>query len=150
MTRAQFGEVTVAMPSRFLQEIPAALIDWRQSPGDVNSRGGMQSRALNARRSGGFGSSGSGDRFGVKALPGRDSLTPLSTAMDRFPNRVTAKVRDNGDLELTAGDRIRHTDFGEGRVDAVTGEGAKRIAHVRFDTSGQKKLLIKVAPIEKI
>jgi DNA helicase-2/ATP-dependent DNA helicase PcrA len=152
MTRAQFGEVTVAMPSRFLQEIPAALIDWRQSPGDVNSRGGMQSRALNARRSGGFGGSGSGsgDRFGVKALPGRDSLKPLSTAMDKFPNRVTAKMRDNGDLELTAGDRIRHVDFGEGRVDAVTGEGAKRIAHVRFGTAGQKKLLIKVAPIEKI
>ncbi len=49
MTRAQFGEVTVAMPSRFLQEIPADLIDWRQSPGDVNGRGGSQSRALNAR-----------------------------------------------------------------------------------------------------
>ena len=53
MTRAQFGEVTVAMPSRFLQEIPAELLDWRQSPGDVNSRGGSQSRALNARRPGG-------------------------------------------------------------------------------------------------
>lgn len=144
MTRAQFGEVTVAMPSRFLQEIPASLIDWRQSPGDVNSRGGMQSRALNARRPG-----GSGDRFGVKALP-RESLKPLSTAMDKIPNRVTAKMRDNGDLELAAGDRIRHDDFGEGRVDAVTGEGAKRIAHVRFDTAGQKKLLIKVAPIQKL
>jgi DNA helicase-2/ATP-dependent DNA helicase PcrA len=59
-------------------------------------------------------------------------------------------VRDNGDLELSAGDRIRHDDFGEGRVDAVTGEGAKRIAHVRFDTAGQKKLLIKVAPIQKL
>ncbi|WP_366941440.1 hypothetical protein [Microbacterium sp.] len=59
-------------------------------------------------------------------------------------------MRDNGDLELAAGDRIRHVDFGEGRVDAVTGEGAKRIAHVRFDSAGQKKLLIKVAPIEKI
>ena len=33
MTRAQFGEVSVAMPSRFLHEIPATLIDWRQSPG---------------------------------------------------------------------------------------------------------------------
>ncbi|HWS52271.1 MAG TPA: UvrD-helicase domain-containing protein [Microbacterium sp.] len=148
MTRAQFGEVSVAMPSRFLQEIPAGLVDWRQSPGDVNSRGGMQSRALNARRSGGFGSGS--DRFGVKPLPGGDSLKPLSTAMDKFPNRVTAKMRDNGDLELAAGDRIRHSDFGEGRVDAVTGEGAKRIAHVRFDAAGQKKLLIKVAPIEKI
>ncbi|MGQ7310819.1 ATP-dependent helicase [Microbacterium arabinogalactanolyticum] len=152
MTRAQFGEVSVAMPSRFLQEIPADLIDWRQSPGDVNSRGGMQSRALNARKSGGWGSSGggSGDRFGVKALPKRDSLKPLSTAMDRFPNKVTAKVRDNGDLELAAGDRIRHDDFGEGRVEAVTGEGAKRIAHVRFDAAGQKKLLIKIAPIVKL
>lgn len=151
MTRAQFGEVTVAMPSRFLQEIPAGLIDWRQSPGDVNSRGGMQSRALNARRAGGFGGgASSGDRFAVKPLPGRDQLKPLSTAMDKFPNRVTAKMRDNGDLELAPGDRIRHTDFGDGRVDAVTGEGAKRIAHVRFDSAGQKKLLIKVAPIEKI
>ncbi|WP_439901569.1 ATP-dependent helicase [Microbacterium azadirachtae] len=151
MTRAQFGEVSVAMPSRFLQEIPSELIDWRQSPGDVNSRGGTQSRALNARRPGGFGGSGgSGDRFAARALPKREGLTPLSTAMDKFPNRVTAKVRDNGDLELNAGDRIRHDDFGEGRVEAITGEGAKRIAHVRFDAAGQKKLLIKIAPIQKL
>ncbi|MDQ0644680.1 ATP-dependent helicase [Microbacterium murale] len=151
MTRAQFGEVTVAMPSRFLQEIPGDLVDWRQSPGDVNSRGGTQSRALNARRGGGSGGFGSGgDRFGVKPLAPRDALKPLSTSMDKFPNKVTGKVRDNGDLELTAGDRIRHSDFGEGRVDAVTGEGAKRIAHVRFETAGLKKLLIKIAPIEKL
>jgi len=150
MTRAQFGEVSVAMPSRFLQEIPAELVDWRQSPGDVNSRGGMQSRALNARRGGFGGGSGGGDRFGVKPLAPRDSLKPLSTSMDKFPNKVTGKVRDNGDLELVAGDRIRHDDFGEGRVDAVTGEGAKRIAHVRFDSAGLKKLLIKIAPIQKL
>jgi len=152
MTRAQFGEVTVAMPSRFLQEIPGDLVDWRQSPGDVNSRGGMQSRALNARRgsSGGGGFGSGNDRFGVKPLAPRDTLKPLSTSMDKFPNKVTGKVRDNGDLELAAGDRIRHSDFGEGRVDAVTGEGAKRIAHVRFESAGLKKLLIKIAPIEKL
>lgn len=50
MTRAQFGEVTVAMPSRFLQEIPVELLHWRQSPGDVNSRGGTRSRAQRAAR----------------------------------------------------------------------------------------------------
>jgi DNA helicase-2/ATP-dependent DNA helicase PcrA len=32
----------------------------------------------------------------------------------------------------------------------VTGIGAKRIAHVAFDSAGAKKLLIKIAPIEKI
>ncbi|MFJ6653042.1 ATP-dependent helicase [Microbacterium sp. NPDC091313] len=138
MTRAQFGEVSVAMPSRFLQEIPADLIDWRQSPGDVNSRGGSQSRALNARprRPG-------DNRYG-------SDLVPKAAALDKFPNRVPARVRDNGDMQLAAGDRIRHDDFGEGRVDAVTGEGAKRVAHVRFEKVGAKKLLIKIAPIEKL
>ena len=35
MTRSVFGDTSVAMPSRYLQEIPAELIDWRQSPGDA-------------------------------------------------------------------------------------------------------------------
>lgn len=139
MTRAQFGEVSAAMPSRFLQEIPAGLIDWRQSPGDVNGRGGTQSRALNANRP-------RENRWGVKPL---EKKAP-SAALSEFTNRVTGKVRDNGDLELGAGDRVRHDDFGEGTVDQVTGIGAKRIAHVRFDEVGPKKLLIKVAPIEKL
>jgi DNA helicase-2/ATP-dependent DNA helicase PcrA len=142
MTRAQFGEISVAMPSRFLQEIPAELVHWRQSPGDVNSRGGMQSRALNARRPGSAG--------GAPARRYGDDLVPKSTSIERFANRIPAKVRDNGDMVLAAGDRIKHDDFGEGRVDAVTGEGAKRVAHVRFDSAGPKKLLIKIAPIEKL
>ncbi|WP_221586010.1 ATP-dependent helicase [Microbacterium sp. G2-8] len=141
MTRAQFGEVSVAMPSRFLQEIPADLIEWRQAPGDVNSRGGTQSRALNARRP-------RESRWGVTPLESGGGLKPKS--LDSFANRVTGKVRDNGDLELAAGDRILHDDFGEGTVDAVTGIGAKRIAHVRFEQAGAKKLLIKVAPIAKL
>jgi DNA helicase-2/ATP-dependent DNA helicase PcrA len=150
MTRAQFGEVTVAMPSRFLQEIPADLIDWRQSPGDVNSRGRGSGRALGGGYGGG-GFTGGGRSSGTTGgnRYGSD-LVPTSTALDRFPNRVPARVRDNGDLELAGGDRIRHDDFGEGRVDAVTGEGARRVAHIRFDTVGAKKILIKIAPIEKI
>jgi len=159
MTRAQFGEVTVAMPSRFLQEIPAELVNWRQSPGDVNSRGGTQSRALNARRGGfggssGGGGSGAGRRYGDDLVPlARRDLRQAQVpggSIDRFANKIPAKVRDNGDMELAPGDRIRHDDFGDGRVDAVTGEGAKRVAHVRFDKAGAKKLLIKIAPIEKL
>ncbi|GAA3924090.1 DNA helicase PcrA [Microbacterium invictum] len=157
MTRAQFGEVSVAMPSRFLQEIPHELIDWRQSPGDVNSRGGSRSRALNARRpGGGFGGSGGGGAGGSGGGRYGDDLVPLPRrekpvgSIEKFANRIPAKVRDNSDLELAPGDRIRHDDFGDGRVDMVTGEGAKRVAHVRFDSAGAKKLLIKIAPISKL
>ncbi|GAB3616292.1 DNA helicase PcrA [Okibacterium endophyticum] len=136
MTRAQYGETAVAMPSRYLQEIPAELIEWRQSPGMANSRGGTQPRALNANRS--------------RWSGGNDLASKPLTEKRDWPNRVTNQVRDNGDLELVPGDRIRHSDFGDGRVNAVTGEGPKRVAHVQFDAAGTKKLLIKIAPIEKL
>ncbi|MFT4235572.1 MAG: 3'-5' exonuclease, partial [Microbacterium sp.] len=139
MTRAQFGEVSVAMPSRFLQEIPPTLIDWRQSPGDINSRG-VGNRSLRPVLSPSKGLSNGGERRpggfsdGPKPLPKGGGLKPKN--LDKFP-MATNRVRDNSDLELAAGDRIRHEDFGEGRVDQVTGEGAKRIAHVRFDLDEQ-------------
>ncbi|MHB1171962.1 MAG: ATP-dependent helicase [Lacisediminihabitans sp.] len=140
MTRAQFGDVSVAMPSRYLQEIPTELVEWRQSPGMANSRGGTQPRALNARR-GGF---GRGAPFGGE-LPAAPSKPKTEWA-----NRVTSTVRDNGDLTLTVGDRIRHVDFGDGEVAAVTGSGPKSVAEVQFDTAGRKRLLIKISPIEKL
>ena len=33
---------------------------------------------------------------------------------------------------------------------AVTGIGPKKVAEVQFDTAGRKRLLIKLAPIEKL
>ncbi|MDQ4137685.1 MAG: UvrD-helicase domain-containing protein [Actinomycetota bacterium] len=138
MTRSMFGDVSVAMPSRYLQEIPPELIDWRQSPGDATSRGGTQPRALNARR----------EKFSYGgSLPPGPSATKPKT---EWANKVTNQVRDNGDLTLEKGDRIRHVDFGDGRVVDVTGIGTKRIAEVQFDTAGRKRLLIKIAPIEKL
>jgi DNA helicase-2/ATP-dependent DNA helicase PcrA len=160
MTRAQFGDVSVAMPSRYLQEIPPELIDWRQSPGVANSRGGTQPRALNARREGITGGSGSGAYPGSGSgyeRSGAPGATALARAAARaaqpkteWSNKVTGTVRDNGDLTLVAGDRIRHTDFGEGRVTGITGVGPKSIAEVQFDTAGRKRLLVKLAPIEKL
>ena len=136
-SRASFGEVNVAMPSRYLQEIPADLIEWKQSGGSGGFRPG--GRALNAR--------GPAMRSGYS----RDELPPAPPRVKtEWTSAVTGLVRDNGDMTLEAGDRIRHTDFGEGRVTAVTGEGTKRVAEVQFDTAGRKRLLIKIAPIEKL
>ncbi|GMA28152.1 ATP-dependent helicase [Arenivirga flava] len=137
MTRSQYGDTSVAMPSRYLQEIPADLIDWKQSPGMATSRGGTQPRALNARRVGG-------------STREPDALSPSNRPKREWPNAVTNQVRDNSALELAVGDRIRHSDFGEGRVSGMTGEGAKRVAEVQFDAAGRKKLLVKIAPIEKL
>jgi DNA helicase-2/ATP-dependent DNA helicase PcrA len=137
-SRATFGDINVAMPSRFLQEIPGDLIDWRQSPGMANSYGGSYPRAINARRD--------GRTVGFESF----ELAPAPRVKTEWKSAITGAVRDNGDLTLDIGDRIRHTDFGEGRVVAVTGEGPKRVAEVQFDTAGRKRLLIKIAPIEKL
>lgn len=134
-SRASFGEVNVSMPSRYLQEIPSELIEWRQSAGTGGFRAG-------------------GRQLTPRAAPMRDSYAVLPPAPPRvkteWTSAVTGLVRDNGDLTLAVGERIRHTDFGDGRVMAVTGEGSKRVAEVQFDVAGRKRLLIKVAPIEKI
>ncbi|HTL40817.1 MAG TPA: UvrD-helicase domain-containing protein [Pseudolysinimonas sp.] len=148
MTRSIFGDTSVAMPSRYLNEIPPELIDWRQSPGDATSRGGVRPRSLNAPR--GMVESGSRTaRFSYStSLRGADALPPR--VKTEWTSPVTNKVRDNGDLTLAEGDRIRHADFGEGRVTAVTGVGPKSVAEVQFESAGRKRLLIKIAPIEKL
>ncbi|UOQ58005.1 UvrD-helicase domain-containing protein [Leucobacter allii] len=180
-TRATFGDVSVAMPSRFLQEIPEGLIAWRQSPGEVTGRGGTASRALNAPRGSGYGSgargtsrdsavsfgSGAAGRGSGAAAVSEPASGNMQSALDKwrerkrqakaaqaagggFPNLIGGSARDNGDLELGTGDRIRHDEYGEGRVTGVSGAGSKRIAHVVFDAVGERKLLVKLAPIEKI
>ncbi|MGO1538315.1 MAG: ATP-dependent helicase [Leucobacter sp.] len=191
-TRAQYGDISVAMPSRFLQEIPEGLIDWRQSPGEVTGTarlgssgyGGaasperVQSRALNAARGAGGAaarssrargadSSVSFNRNGGSAAVSEPASGNMQSALDKwrerkraakeaqqagggFPNMVGAGMRDNGELELAPGDRIRHDDYGEGRVDTVTGIGSKRIAHVIFESVGERKLLVKLSPITKV
>jgi len=173
-SRAQYGDISVALPSRFLQEIPAELIQWRQSPGEVTSQGGTQSRALNSRssshRSGGYQtntvtSSGSspGYRSAAVSEPAsgnmqssldawreRKRAAKQNRAESTFPNTILGSVRDNGELTLSPGERISHDDYGVGEVVRVTGEGSKRIALVRFEAVGDKKLLIKIAPITKL
>ncbi len=99
MTRSIFGDTSVAMPSRYLQEIPADLIDWRQSPGDATSRGGLRPRSLNAPR----GALGGGSR--TQKFSYSTSLPQTPRAKTEWTAPVTNKVRDNGDLTLEAGDR---------------------------------------------
>lgn len=129
MSRATFGEVMMSAPSRFLREIPEHLIDWRES--------GLPDPALEKPHA---------------SLPGEPRALPRAPKQKNtsWANRIDTVVRDNSDLELLAGDRIRHDDFGEGTVNAVTGQGAKRVAEVLFDDAGKKRLLIKIAPIAKV
>jgi DNA helicase-2/ATP-dependent DNA helicase PcrA len=110
LQRTIFGNTSNFLPSSFLSDIPADLIEQQ------------------------------GQQRSVSATPVRKWQGTLTTT----------SIRDNKDLQLAVGDRISHESFGEGSVIAVSGDGPKQVAEVRFDGGLTKRLLTKMAPITKL
>jgi DNA helicase-2/ATP-dependent DNA helicase PcrA len=55
-----------------------------------------------------------------------------------------------GDVDITAGDRVRHTHWGDGVVVQVVGTGDGAEATVAFEDAGEKRLLLSLAPLERV
>jgi hypothetical protein len=51
---------------------------------------------------------------------------------------------------LAIGDKIEHSDFGQGKVIDVSGEPPKQTAEVVFAGGAKKRLLVRVAPITRL
>ncbi len=138
MSRTTFGETESSVPSRFLQEIPSDLIDWRET-GATRSVPSARYRPSIAD-SQGFGGAGSASGYGG---------TPSEKPRTEWKGAISS-VRNNEGLQLEPGEFVMHADFGKGKVISVKGEGAKQTAEIHFGSIGVKRLLVKVAPIEKL
>jgi DNA helicase-2/ATP-dependent DNA helicase PcrA len=130
MQRTTFGESQSSVPSRFLTEIPDGLIDWRES--GANRALGSSGYTGSIARAGGY-------------EPGERKEKPRT----EWKGAISS-VRDNGDLTLVIGDKIEHSDFGQGKVTDVSGEPPKQTAEVVFAGGAKKRLLVRVAPITKL
>jgi ATP-dependent DNA helicase UvrD/PcrA len=53
-------------------------------------------------------------------------------------------------LGLETGDRVRHPKWGEGKIESVVGAGGDGLVTIDFPNVGQKMLMLKYAPLEKI
>jgi DNA helicase II / ATP-dependent DNA helicase PcrA len=53
-------------------------------------------------------------------------------------------------LGLKNGDRVRHPKWGEGRIESIVGAGGDGLVTIDFPNVGQKMLMLKYAPLEKI
>ncbi len=53
-------------------------------------------------------------------------------------------------LGLKDGDRVRHPKWGEGRIERIVGAGGDGLVTIDFPNVGQKMLMLKYAPLEKI
>jgi len=81
-----------------------------------------------------------------------DSLISSMTKKTRFasapPPRATGKK--SMAMELAVGERVSHDTFGLGTVVAVAGAGDKAEATINFGQYGEKRLLLRYAPVEKL
>ncbi|MFM1757827.1 MAG: hypothetical protein RL193_404 [Actinomycetota bacterium] len=65
------------------------------------------------------------------------------------PPRATGKKSANT-ISLTVGDRVAHDTFGLGTVVKISGEGDRTEATINFGQLGEKRLLLRYAPVEKL
>jgi DNA helicase-2/ATP-dependent DNA helicase PcrA len=53
-------------------------------------------------------------------------------------------------MQLDQGDRVRHPKWGEGKIASMVGAGGDGLVTIDFPNVGQKMLMLKYAPLEKI
>ena len=79
--------------------------------------------------------------------PTRSSI--LNASAFRPTPRATGK-KVSTTMVLAAGDRVSHDTFGLGTVVSVSGEGDRAEATINFGSAGEKRLLLRYAPVEKL
>ena len=122
MQRSTWGAPSYNPPSRFLDEVPDALVDWKRSaPARYTPTAGGRSYA---------GAS-------AATLPG---VTPRQSGVGNRPVPV-----------LKPGDRVSHDSFGLGTVISTSGLGDNAQARVDFGADvGAKTFVLRYAPLEKL
>lgn len=87
---------------------------------------------------------------GIDVLEG-ESLPPARPAGGRWREVAIHESAGAGvHLGLKAGDRVRHPKWGEGLVESVVGAGGDGLVTIDFPNVGQKMLMLKYAPLEKV
>ncbi len=140
-SRMLHGTTQYNPPSRFLDEIPAELIDEIGGSRMLRSRSDRRSSGTDGRTFGG--SSHGGDRQRIGAS--RDHIVEQAISAGTGPTPSGADA-----MGLKIGDDVRHTQWGEGIIIDIEGSGDKAEASVHFPSVGEKRLLLSWAPLEKI
>ncbi|CAM5514942.1 ATP-dependent DNA helicase OS=Streptomyces microflavus OX=1919 GN=Smic_50410 PE=3 SV=1 [Streptomyces microflavus] len=121
--RSAWGQPSYNPPSRFLEEIPEAHLEWKR-------KGPMAAPA--------------GPTSGIT------SSLSSSRARSGPSGFATRRSTEKPTVTLVVGDRVTHDQFGLGTVVAVEGIGDQAKATVDFGDERPKKLLLRYAPVEKL
>lgn len=137
VVRSAWGAPSHNPGSRFLDELPVDLVDWRRTEKEMSSWG---------RPNFANDSWGGGQRLGQPTAAGRRNFSSAALRAD-----VAAKSKPAREVpSLDPGDRVTHDSFGLGTVVTIEGSGDKQVASIDFGETGVKRLLLRYAPVEKL
>ncbi|MEW2509913.1 DNA helicase PcrA [Streptomyces sp. NPDC046870] len=125
--RSAWGQPSYNPPSRFLEEIPPAHVEWK--------------------RTGAAAPVGSGPASGIAASLSSTRSRSSASGASGFATRRTS---EKPVVALAVGDRVTHDQFGLGTVVAVKGTGSNAEATIDFGDDKPKRLLLRYAPVEKL
>jgi len=126
--RSIFGAGSESTPSRFLDDIPEHLVERKGLTGGEE----RFSRRTEQRE---------------KRWSDDDEGTNIA---DLLAKKAQALQPPRELIALNPGDRVRHTKFGDGQVIGIKPTGQDREVIIAFEGAGVKKLLLSMAPLEKI
>jgi DNA helicase-2/ATP-dependent DNA helicase PcrA len=140
--RTFYGETEIAVPSRFLHDIPGELLDGAppgQRREETKQRASSWQWTPSAASWSGNAAGGSAYRP-EKRLPEAYGPTPEREAR---PARAAA-------LQFRTGQKVRHAKFGEGIVIESKATGTDEEVAVAFSGLGIKRLVASMAKLEKV
>lgn len=118
--RLMYGQTRYARPSRFLQEIPAELLD-----SNLTERA-RQAEAEQAQK---------------KAYRPRSTVNQSYRSASALQSSMTASSVPT----FACGDRVMHKAFGEGMITSVKPMGGDQLLEIAFTSKGTKRLMAKSA-----
>ncbi len=136
VVRSAWGAPAHNPASRFLDELPVDLMDWKRTQAEQTS----------------WSRPDVGGRYASGSLTGRGRQQMASRFSSATASADASKKAVAGrDIpSLDPGDRVQHDSFGLGTVITVEGVGDKAVASIDFGSEGVKRLLLRYAPVEKL
>ncbi len=135
VVRSAWGAPSHNPASRFVDELPVDLVDWRRTETAQTqwSRPDLSDRSP-------------ATRLGAPTAAGRRNFTSAAARADAAAKSQPAREIPS----LDPGDRVVHDSFGMGTVVTVQGVADKAVASIDFGSEGVKRLLLRYAPVEKL
>ncbi len=135
VVRSAWGAPSHNPASRFLDELPIDLVDWRRTEAAQTTWDRPD-----------LSSSYGGSSWGSPTDRGRRNFSSAAARADAASKAKPAREIPS----LEPGDRVVHDTFGMGTVVSLEGADDKQVASIDFGSEGVKRLLLRYAPVEKL